>query len=122
MKIRIRGNSVRMRISKSELDTFAKEGHLEEVTEFGNPNFGYALQSKPGIENLSAEFSGNKITVYVPEEMRTEWTKTDIVGFDNNMDIGNGKSLFILIEKDYACIDNVLEDQSDNFVNPNAVC
>jgi hypothetical protein len=122
MKIRINGNSVRMRISKTELDKFTKTGLLEESTEFGNTVFNYALKSQPGLENLHSTYSDNTISIFVPEEFRFKWPETDTIGFDHNMDIGNGKTLFLLIEKDFACIDNALEDQSDNFVNPNAVC
>ena len=122
MKIRINGNSVRMRISKTELDKFTKTGLLEESTQFGNTTFKYALKTQPGLENLHSTYFDNTITIFVPEAMRPKWADPDIIGFDHNLDIGNGKTLFLLIEKDFACIDNALEDQSDNFVNPNAVC
>ena len=46
MKIRIKGNSVRVRLTRSEVDHFAETGYLEESTEFGNSHFLYALQSK----------------------------------------------------------------------------
>jgi hypothetical protein len=122
MKIRIKGNSVRMRLSKTELDDFVESGHLEEVTEFGNATFKYVLQGKAGIDNLAATYGDNTVTVFVPDTLRTRWAANDVIGFNHNMDIGNGKTLFLLIEKDFACIDNTLEDQSDNFVNPSAVC
>jgi hypothetical protein len=32
------------------------------------------------------------------------------------------QELFLLIEKDFVCLDNTFEDQSDNYPNPNAVC
>jgi hypothetical protein len=38
------------------------------------------------------------------------------------MEIGNDKYLFLLVEKDFVCLDNTVEDQSDNYPNPNAVC
>ncbi len=38
---------------------------------------------------------------------------TDEVGFENEQ----GK-LFLLVEKDFTCLDNVSEDQSDNYPNP----
>jgi hypothetical protein len=80
------------------------------------------LQRKSGIENLIAEFSHNKITLFVPESISKLWTTTDQVGFENRMDTGNGSQLFLLVEKDYACIDNTLEDRSYNYPNPKAVC
>ena len=118
----MRGNSIRLRLSKSEVDTFAKEGYLEEKTGFGFTDFVYALQSLPELENLSATYIGNKITVFVPAKIRNEWTASDLVGFNDEMEIGKGKKLLILVEKDFACIDHTTEDQSDNYPNPNKAC
>ena len=123
MKIRIRENSIRFRITRTELDIFAKKGLLENKTEFGFADFVYAMQALEGIEELAATYIGNKITVFVPAKMKSEWATTDIVGFSNNMNTGNGRTLSLLIEKDWACIDNTSgEDQADNFKNPNTVC
>ncbi|MBL7719138.1 MAG: hypothetical protein JNL72_09920 [Flavipsychrobacter sp.] len=123
MKIRIKGNSVRIRIVKTELENFGRDGFLEEHTEFPNGRLTYRLQSKAGIGNLEADINGSIITVYMPEAMKKEWVDTETVGYRTDMPLGDGKSLFILIEKDFKCLDGeVLEDQSDNFDNPSQVC
>lgn len=123
MKIRIRDNSIRLRLTRTEMDIFAEKGYLENKTEFGFADFVYAIQVLESIENLAATYIGNKMTVFVPSAMKAEWTTTDVVGFNNKMSIGNAKTLSILIEKDWACIDNTSnEDQSDNFKNPHTVC
>lgn len=122
MKIRINGNSVRIRLSRSEVNNFAVSGYLEEKTEFGNSVFYYALQSKEGIAVLEAGFSNNKMTVYVPANIPAAWAKNETVGYDNNMDTGGGKKLFVLLEKDFKCIDNSAEDQSDNYEHPTKTC
>lgn len=123
MKLRIKGNSIRLRLTKTEIINFGKQGSIEDKTSFaGGVLFGYTLQQKPGITELNATFSENRITVFVPETLAQQWISTDIVGFENNMDIGNGQQLFLLIEKDWVCLDNTFEDQSDNFPNPNAIC
>jgi hypothetical protein len=120
MKIRIKGNSIRYRLTRTEIDNFRKLGNLEEKTEFLNgPSFRYRLESKAGMENMEASYSGNMICIFVPETIAAEWTTTDVVGFGHNMNIGEGKELFLLIEKDFACIDHSFEDQSDNYTNPN---
>ena len=123
MKIRIKGNSIRYRLTKTDIKNFGKNGFIEEKTEFLNdPSFVYRLEKKGDITNIEASFSNSRINVFVPEKIAKEWTTTDIIGFDNKMNIGNGKELFLLIEKDFACIDHTLEDQSDNYLNPNKVC
>ena len=71
---------------------------------------------------MEASFAGNNICVFVPQGIADEWTTTDIVGYDYKMRIGEGKELLLLIEKDFVCIDHTLEDQSDNYPNPNKAC
>ncbi len=120
MKIRIKGNSIRVRLSRSEVAAFANDGYLEDRTDFGNSALVYALQSTE-LPALTATFVDGKITVQVPSAIALEWTGTDMVGFSNNADTGKC-TLFVLVEKDFQCIDNTLEDQSDNYINPNKVC
>ena len=58
----------------------------------------------------------------VPHSIANNWVNSELVGFQNNFKFGNDKELFLLIEKDFVCLDNTFEDQSDMFPNPNAVC
>ena len=122
MKIRIKGNSIRIRLSRTEIADFGAQGYLEERTEFGDAAFVYALQSNAHKDALSATLTGAKVTVYVPVAMQKEWVETDVVGYEHNMPIGNGQHLFLLIEKDFKCIDNTTEDQSDNYEHPTKEC
>ncbi|MGH2552687.1 MAG: DUF7009 family protein [Chitinophagaceae bacterium] len=123
MKIRIKGNSIRYRLTKTEIADFGKNGYLEERTEFLNgTSFYYCLEKKSGIDNLHASFSDSRITVYVPEGISHEWTTTNEVGYNYTMPLSNGKELFLLIEKDFVCLDHTFEDQSDNYPNPNKTC
>jgi len=122
MKIRIKGDSIRLRLSKTEVDNFSKNGFLEERTSFCDNQFVYRMESRSDFSELSAALDGQTMTVYVPETQAKEWTSTDLVGFENNMNTGEGKTLFLLVEKDFVCLDNTLEDQSDNYPNPNAMC
>lgn len=122
MKIRIKGNSIRIRLSKSETTIFATKGYLEERTYFGNSNFIYAVKSTE--ENtISADFINGSITMNVPKHLIEEWTASNLVALDYNMPLGNEKNLYLLLEKDFKCIDAVItEDQSDYFENPAKSC
>jgi hypothetical protein len=122
MKIRIRGNSVRIRLSKSEVTRFAKEGYVEERTEFVNSALVYVVKSSEEA-TLSAGFANGSITLYVPATMLQQWASTDLVGLDYNMPLPDGKYLYLLIEKDFKCIDAAItEDQSDMYENPLKAC
>jgi len=112
MKIRIKGNSLRYRLTKSDVRQFAETGYLEEITDFGTQTLVYALQRFVG-DHLTANFKNNKITLYMPELMANEWTNSERVGCECNK---NG--FYLLVEKDFKCLDNVADNQSDNYPNP----
>jgi len=122
MKIRIKGNSLRFRLTKSEINLLGTNSSLEEKIEFGDNQLIYCLQKSDAVKELQATYIENKITVSVPTGMAANWINTELVGLQNNYDVNHQKNLFILIEKDFVCLDNTLEDQSDNFENPNGVC
>jgi hypothetical protein len=120
MKLRIKGNTLRFRLTKSEVEYFAEENLLEEKTEFGNNTLTYSLKTI-NAETLSADFSNNRITLFIPQHLAKEWITTEKVGLQGEMETGNAKKLFLLLEKDYKCLDVVAEDQSDNYENPQRI-
>lgn len=122
MKIRIKGNSVRIRLSRPEVNKLEGEGYLEEQTSFGGNTLVYALQTRSDGDQLSADFIDNKITMYVPGALIKDWPVNAIVGFDASMTLSDTSSLYLLLEKDFVCIDAPTGDQSDNYENPNKTC
>lgn len=116
MKIRIKGNSIRYRLTKTDVERFSNNGYLQEQTVFGHSVLTYALQVFDSNE-LSASFEDNKITIFMPATMAESWVTTDKVGFEEI-----NTPLHLLIEKDFKCLDNVAEDQSDNYPNPLLHC
>ncbi|MEP7164412.1 MAG: hypothetical protein ABI741_06955 [Ferruginibacter sp.] len=122
MKLRIKGNSIRYRLSRSEVGKLAKTGYLEEQTLFGENKFVYALQSVDKGNELIASFDQNKITLFVPSTMVKGWPENDVVGFHTNMPLTGNNSLYILLEKDFICLDETTEDQTDNYENPHKTC
>lgn len=122
MKIRIKGNSVRYRLSKTDVDILTSAGYHEEQTSFGPAILKYALQRKEDADELSADYKDHMITTYIPASFLEGWDKNDVIGLDARMPIGNEEILYLLIEKDFKCLDDTTEDQSDNYDNPNQTC
>ena len=122
MKLRIKGNSLRIRLTRTEVEKFANTGYLEEQTSFLENKFIYALQSRNDINEMSALFDQNKISIFVPSKLLVDWPQNDVIGFNSNMPLTTTDSLYILIEKDFICLDETIEDQSDNYENPNKTC
>jgi hypothetical protein len=121
MKLRIKGNSLRIRLTKTEVSKLAETGYLEEKTNFPNNRLIYVLQ-KTDSEELSAKFENNIITLFVPHSFTKEWPQNDEIGVETKMPLSQNEFLYLLLEKDFACLDKSTEDQSDNFDNPNQTC
>ncbi len=119
MKIRIKENSVRYRLTPTEVKKFCKEGRIEKTTHFNSTTFVYGVKQKQ-IENLQVDFNDNTITLNVPESFVKDWHDNDVVGLEHYVDLSDGTKFFLLLEKDFACLDNTHEDQSDKYPNPNA--
>lgn len=112
MKIRIKGDSLRYRLTRSDIAALAHSGFLEEKVNFGEQVLIYAIQLADG-DQLTSTYKNNKITLFMPMSMLSELQRTDKVGFENKTG-----ELDLLVEKDFTCLDNVAEDQSDNYPNP----
>lgn len=119
MKLRIKGNSVRLRLSKTEVDQIASVGMVQEQTIFGDDVFTYQLLKK-NTKQVRAVLENNCLTVYIPDAFADKWAGNNVTGIDNKAGDGSLPQLYILIEKDFKCIDNSEEDQSDNYDNPKA--
>jgi hypothetical protein len=115
MKIRIKGNALRYRLTKSDITGLADNGYLQEQTSFAEQPLIYALKVV-NDDTLSTGFSGNTITLFMPKQMAAELISTEKVGFN-----AISGALQLLVEKDFTCLDMVDEDQSDNYLNPLAL-
>ncbi len=118
MKIRILGNSLRLRLSQSEVSNLAEDMHVSDSIDFGGRKLIYALQGAD-TEKIYAEYSGDIVTVNVPEKMIRQWTSTDQVGFDYKQPLNDNEFLSILVEKDFACI-TPRKGEDDLYPNPAA--
>ena len=119
MKIRMRGNSIRLRLTKSEVESLQSEGKVLETVKIGSNEFRYELVAIDNDTPL-ASYSDHTITISLPIKFTTSWFDNDVVGIQHVQVNSDGSELMLLIEKDFACLDNTFEDQSDNYVNPKA--
>lgn len=112
MKLRIKGNSIRFRLTRSEVDRLAAEFNISEKVEFGDQPLIYCVRCTDGDE-LTASFQDYTVVLGLPKAMVQEMVSTDRVGFK-----GQAGAISLLIEKDFTCLDDIEEDQSDNYPNP----
>jgi hypothetical protein len=123
MKVRIKGDSLRLRISRSEVARFLKGDCLEETIHFAPAacaRFTYALRQDGLIGRPTVDYTENRAAVLIPAHQANVWAITDQVGISEEISLGGLGSLQLLIEKDFACLDRSDEDNLDTFPNPNA--
>lgn len=122
MKLRIKGNSVRIRLSKTEVQALSSGTVLEDRTSFGRNRFGYLVKPVMEGDALYADYENGTIKMYVPKSLLKEWPSNAVVGFESSMKVNANESLYLLLEKDFKCIDQTSEDQSDFYDNPEKTC
>lgn len=119
MKLRIRGNTLRLRVSKSELATVLKRGSVQDAIRFGpRTRLVYRLEAAAG-NRFGAELAGDSIVVRAPRAAVVKWGRDEEVSMRGKQKIGRGATLAILIEKDFECLKpRAGDDATDLFVNP----
>src|ERR1700739_1110416 len=123
MKIRIKGNSLRLRLLRSEVARLIAGDCLEETIHFTQERSGkftYTLQGDPAVNLPTVEYRGSSVTILIPADQANTWGLSDHVGIAESISLGEFGTLALLIEKDFACLDRSEEDNKDTFANPNA--
>jgi hypothetical protein len=119
MKLRIRGNSVRIRVSQSELTQLGESGAAEDVVRFSPETelrYRVEVRAKGAVQ---AEFGDSVLRVLVPKKEVDRWLEPEQVAIEGSQAVGGGERLRILLEKDYTCLaPRGDEDDSDLFANP----
>lgn len=121
MKLRIRGDSLRVRVSPDELATLVAGGTVVDTVHFG-PSEGDQLRielvADAAIADLDATFAGRAIRVCVPAEPLRRIAATDEVGLSATKAIGAERSLAILFEKDFRCLVPRAGEEDEGFTRP----
>lgn len=124
MKIRILKNSLRFRLKQQDVHEFEQQGKIMEMLEFGEEpkdQIGFGLKLSTG-KSLSVSFNSNTTIVHVPKSIADEWTGTNIVGFNGTIDTGMGRTIEVLVEKDFKCLDGREEENEGSYPNPKESC
>ncbi|MEQ9405699.1 MAG: hypothetical protein RIM99_19065 [Cyclobacteriaceae bacterium] len=121
MKLRIRGNSIRLRLTQTEVQNLKEQQVVGDSCEFpGGDSLGYRL--KAGMD-FSVDLNGNKIDISVPQEIIHSWTESEDLSIEEELELRDGNHLRLLIEKDLQCLTiRSGEDESDAFPNPKEQC
>ncbi|MEE4281987.1 MAG: hypothetical protein V2I41_08580 [Pseudomonadales bacterium] len=122
MKLRLRGDTLRLRLTRSEVDAV---GAAQSVAETLHLPDGSALSYKlvTGPSNniyMRRESDLAEIVVQVVAAQAHSWASSEQVGYSGETPLQIG-AVSVLIEKDFTCITpRAGEEESDTFPNPQA--
>jgi len=123
MKLRIKGNSLRLRVSRSEVERLLRRERLEDTIQFApqaDAKLTYALEQASSASLPTVRYTEGEITVVIPADLAETWCTTEMVGIAESVNLGAFGSLELVIEKDFACLDRSEEENQDTFANPHA--
>jgi hypothetical protein len=104
MKLRIKGSSIRLRLTEPEVRTLASVGALEESVRFPDgATWRYRLE-RVASGPMRAGVKDSCLCVGLPADEIEAWAGTDRVGIDASIPLSGGGTLAILIEKDFECL------------------
>lgn len=120
MKLRIRDNSIRLRLTRAEVDAVSSEGVVKaRVSLPGGSGLDYILESSSDTERPMARFTEVALTVMVPEAVVNQWASSEQVSIAADETLDDGDLLKILVEKDFACLAlREGEDETDMYPHP----
>jgi hypothetical protein len=121
MKLRLRGSSLRLRITPEELVQLVAGKAVTELVEFG-PDGGvplsYELVGDAAASFVHAVHAGQTVRVVVPVALVHQLATTDQVGITAEQKVGEGRALQILVEKDFRCLVPRDGEPNDGFARP----
>jgi hypothetical protein len=104
MKLQMDGNSLRLRLSQSEVNQFSKTGFVEDSIQFApGASFAFALESLSSLKAPQALYTNNWLRIQVPGVDATDWVMSDRAGISGDQALQCGKHLSISVEKDFQC-------------------
>src|SRR4051794_20638652 len=111
MKIRFFEDSIRLRLTQTEVEALAGGGAIETLIPFTDEAFACMIQPTTG--DFEAHHAAGRLTVMVPLDRTKAWAESSEEGFYGEQALAGGaRVLRIAVEKDYRCIHK--PDSPDN--------
>jgi len=121
MKLRIRGDSLRLRLKRGEVDQIAAGTSIVEETHFPDSVLTYRLDVSED-RDMSASFDNGSLVISLPKSKVSDWAGSDEVSLCAEQKLTEARSLSLLIEKDFSCLEpghhRDCEEDEDTFPHP----
>ena len=125
MKLRVRSNSLRLRVGPREVQALLRSSSLEETVRFGPTDtqiLRYRLELRVDDGPISAKIDGSDIVVSVARSVAEDWAHDEGLTLSGEQHVGVGQTLQILVEKDLQCLESTAAIEEDVYPNPSATC
>jgi hypothetical protein len=114
MKIRLKGNSIRLRLTQSEVASLALGETVIETTQISlesQLSFSLASSSVTAISTID-----QSIRIEISQALIDDWANSDHESISETVS-NESSGLLLLVEKDFACLKPRI-DETDQFPNP----
>ncbi len=122
MKLRIRGDTIRLRLKRSEVEQIAAGESLVDTTHFPGATLTCRLERSDDGE-FAATFDDNTLAIRLPAGDVHRWASSDEVSLFAEQEV-DSHTLFLLVEKDFQCLSpghhRSQEDDEDTYPHPEA--
>ncbi len=121
MKLRIKDNNLRLRLTQSEVVQLGQGEAVRAQIQFSPDQvltYELVCQAEAAI---AVHYRAHTIQVILPTAQAKAWANSETVGIETDVS-PSGSTLRLLIEKDFQCLhQRPHEDESDHFTNPASV-
>lgn len=128
MKLRIKGNSIRVRLDRKDLEQLVDCGRIENIVRFGpDPQAAFSYSVELGSTQQyrpTVAYQAGRLVLVIDRHDAVAWSSSELLGFDHDQRVEGGV-VRVLLEKDLACIDRPAGEEPDDawaFPNPASVC
>jgi hypothetical protein len=115
MKLRIQGDSLRLRLTQKEVAELRAGGCVQSSLHFASGrSLTYSISSSVEAPQMEADFDGDSIRITLPRAAMAAWADGDQTGISGPPD----QPSLLLIEKDFQCLHKPGEQDPEAYPNP----
>ena len=119
MKLRIHANSLRLRLTQTDVARLRSYGRVDaEICFAPGRTLFYSIERAEDAAKVSAAFEQDAVRIVVSTDLATRWTDSDEVAIEARQAVGPDLDLHLLIEKDFHCFHRSAEQDPDAYPNP----
>lgn len=118
MKLRVRDNSIRIRLTRSEVLSLAEGNVIEQVTPFSRTNRLVSRIVPVAGSTVTMTFQGERIELHLSAEWIHQWANSEVIGTTIKQPIDETHFLIIIVEKDFQCLHPDHKQENDAYPHP----